>query len=214
MRRIFRRQKSIKQQDCPDVKITSQTSTSVSQEGFFSECTRPLKYTADSIINSRDRVVDEYKDFRLWFKDPIARSQAPHYSRHSYNRIDQQSATKPLRLPTLPYKMSDLSIDEAWDHATNPDVVSSHLTISPPSVEHQPIAPQMTPTGHNYFEVRPVNQQHAQRPTFERRATNVSLVSRPDAIDLVKDQPQASDEERGIISPRQRRTAERTLVMM
>lgn len=81
-------------------------------QDFFKQCARPFTHAARSMARSWRRVIEEWEDFKLWWRDPVGRSQQPHY-RHSqqtlYKMIPLEGASVVQQATMLPSTCSSLS---------------------------------------------------------------------------------------------------------
>lgn len=142
---------------------------------FFIQCTRPLTHAGRSILRSWRRVSEEWEDCRLWWKNPIHRSQQPHYRRpakHAYDMPPLQNVSKHIkRSATTPMMPSSLSpqlpkgptvlTSSTSDISFSPQMPSNSRTASPEQV-----------AGARYSVDEPALAQDAiQRQTFQRRVT-------------------------------------------
>jgi len=115
---------------------------------FFIQCMRPLTHAGRSILHSWRRVSEEWEDCRLWWYDPIDRSQQPHYRRpqkHSYDMLSLQNVSKHIkRSATTPTMPSGLSpeirkgptawVSQTTDTSFSPRLPSNSRIASPQSV--------------------------------------------------------------------------------
>jgi hypothetical protein len=142
---------------------------------FFIQCMRPLTHASRSILHSWRRVSDEWEDSRLWWCDPIHRSQQPHYRRpqkHAYDMPPLPNVSKYIkRAATTPMLPSSLSpqipkgptvmLSPTLDTSFSPRLPSNSRIASP-----QPVAGVRNP-----LDEPPLAQDTIQKHTFQRRAT-------------------------------------------
>jgi len=130
------------------------------------QCARPFFHAHKSVLHSYERVKDEGKDFKLWWRDPISTSLSD----------PDESAYKLLplqRSATSPGSASSLSVHSF----IRPTAAESSLTVNPISPEllstsrlapYYPVA-----VGHSYFDEQNSAYDAVQRHTFERRVSGV-----------------------------------------
>ena len=128
------------------------------------QCARPFVHAHKSVLHSYERVKDEGKDFKLWWRDPISTSLSdPDESAYKLLPL-QRSATSPV-------SASSLSVHSSMrpTAAVSPFTVSS---ISPELLSTSRLAPYYpVAVGHSYFDEQNSAYDTVQRHTFERRVS-------------------------------------------
>ncbi|KAL9584067.1 MAG: hypothetical protein Q9212_002345 [Teloschistes hypoglaucus] len=135
---------------------------------------------AESVSRGRDRIVDEWKDFRLWWQHPSIRSRQPHYKRlrsspelpslrTSSSQI-QLLAANPPSFTTLAPQTPGSSIT-----ATSPYPETPYVPQPPSTARINHPAPLASAPG--YFDGSETTHETVQRPTFERETSEALQVT-------------------------------------
>lgn len=140
---------------------------------FLIQCARPLMHAGRSVARSWGRVSNEWKDFKLWWHDPIKHSQGRHYGSLPLPTVYR---APPQRRMGLPQRSSSFSAYDPNDRKQPAVVISPLSSLSPPPrrLSFSRLAPPQSVTpadGHGYFD-QPGSSDAAQRHTFEGRPTS------------------------------------------
>lgn len=126
---------------------------------------------AESVSRNRHRIVEEWKDFRLWWQNPVFRSRQPHYK-----RLESSPQLPPL--PTSSSQVQLLATNSPLLTTFAPQTPGSSATVASPYPEtpHVPQFPSTARFNHaapiasapGYFEGTETTHETVQRPTFEQ----------------------------------------------
>lgn len=142
---------------------------------FFVQCMRPLTHAGRSILRSWGRVFEEWEDCRLWWNNPIHRSQQPHYGRpakHAYDMLPLQNVSKHItRSATAPMMPSSLSPRLPKGPIVLTSSTSDTSFPSQLPSDSRTVLPQPVAGARNSVDEPALAQDAVQRQTFQRRAT-------------------------------------------
>ncbi|KAL8829958.1 MAG: hypothetical protein Q9191_001713 [Dirinaria sp. TL-2023a] len=149
--------------------------------GIFGQRARPLVHARKSFLRSRVRVMEEWEDFRLWWNDPIYRSDKPHYRKTHYQPLSPSTEMQPLEGDIMHIHRATTTIpipsSFAMHSPKRPSAVATlrpENSLSPLILANSRLAsPQPVADEHNYFNDSASSQDPVHRHTYERRPSAV-----------------------------------------
>ncbi|KAL9578575.1 MAG: hypothetical protein Q9203_007046 [Teloschistes exilis] len=129
---------------------------------------------AESFSRGRHRIVEEWKDFRLWWQNPVFRSRQPHYK-----RLESSPQLPPL--PSSSSQVQLLATNSSLLTTLAPQTPGSSAAVasSDPETPYMPQLPSTARINHpppsasgpGYFDGTETTHETVQRPTFERETS-------------------------------------------
>lgn len=140
---------------------------------FLRQCARPFVHAGGSINRSWRRVGEEWKDFRMWWHDPLDRSGKPHF-----RFPEKRSLHAPLGLdPLALHRSGSLPASFSKQLSPRPSMVpvqSSDHSLSPLlPLDSRLASPPLVAVGHSSTDELVHGQNTFQRHTFERKVSGV-----------------------------------------